>query len=107
MTSILSTQSTKAWVAAAVSALLTPVLNMLLGTEVISLRMLLVAVISGLLGFIAVWAAENAPGAAAPQVEPQVTLPTATARPVVQPLPPVSPLQEHATEDFGGQSVTE
>jgi hypothetical protein len=99
MTSVvLSAQSKKAWVAGAVSALLQPILNLLIGSEVISWRVVLVAVISGILGFVAVWVAENdkAP-APAPVIVPKVTMPQVTQ---------VDPLQEAATEDFGGQTTT-
>jgi hypothetical protein len=99
MTSVvLSTQSKKAWVAGAVTALLQPILNLLIGSEVISWRVVLVAVISGILGFVAVWFSENDKEAPAPEVvEPPVVEPT-----VVK----VDPLQEAATEDFGGQTTT-
>jgi len=102
MTSVvLSAQSKKAWVAGAVSALLQPILNLLIGSEVLSWRVVLVAVISGILGFVAVWYSENdkAPAElpAAPVVVPPVTMPQVTK---------VDPLQEAATEDFGGQTTT-
>jgi hypothetical protein len=97
MTSVvLSAQSKKAWVAGAVSALLQPILNLLIGSEVLSWRVVLVAVISGILGFVAVWVAENDKAPA--------ELPAAPV--VVPPVAKVDPLQEAATEDFGGQTTT-
>lgn len=100
ITSFLSNASRKAWVAGILSALLTPVLELLSGNAVITLRALVIAIITGVLTAVAVWATENQPPAATPAV---VASAPAAAAPPAAPAP--SYLQAEATKDFGGQNV--
>lgn len=127
--SILSTTSRKAWVGGATSALLTPILEALLGTDVLTLRALLVALASGVVGAVAVWATSNesvatqasdgsAPATAshiAQEVAADVLAVThvvATDTALMHTIPAVPEvldvvdhLAEEAQKDFGGQSV--
>lgn len=92
ITSFLSTQSRKAWVAGVLAALLQPVLNLLSGTDVLTLRTLVVAVLSGVLSAAAVWVTDNADA------------PVAVVAPAHAPAAPTAPVVPGGT-DFTGQSV--
>lgn len=101
ITSLLSTKSRKAWIAGLLSALLTPVLNLLSGSGEITLRALVIAILTGVLTAVAVWATANEDD---PAATPVVAVPVVPATAVQA--EPVSHLQAEATKDFGGQSVT-
>lgn len=114
MSTLLSTQSRKAWIGGAAAALLQPILYLLMGQDVLTLRTLLVAVISGVLGAVAVWATDNVDAPAATPATPDPAPATAAELPMSvtdttlhHAIPPVPPsyLQTQATEDFGGQTV--
>lgn len=116
MSTFFSAQSRKAWIAGVIAALLQPILNLLLGQNVLTLRTLLIAVISGVLGAVAVWVTDNedapaatpaSPGPAPATVaEPQSSITDTTLHHAIPAVPP-SYLQQQATEDFGGQTVSE
>lgn len=96
--SFLSTQSRKAWVAGVLGALLQPLINVLSGADVLTVRTLVVAVLSGVIAAAAVWATDNAEsGTSAPKAVPaaSATGADATAAQTVAP-----------AEDFSGQTVT-
>lgn len=109
MSTFFSAQSRKAWIAGVIAALLQPILNLLLGQNVLTLRTLLVAVISGVLAAVAVWATTNEDAPAATPASPAPAPVTAVETPVLPVAPPLatSYLQDEATKDFGGQSVSE
>lgn len=69
-TSFLSTQSRKAWVAGVVAALVQPVLTLLSGTDVLTIRTLVVAILSGVIAAVAVWVTDNADSAVASTTPP-------------------------------------
>jgi hypothetical protein len=56
-----STASRKAWIGGFLSALLTPLLTLLTGEDIVSLRTLVVAVLSGILGAAGTYATNNDP----------------------------------------------
>lgn len=82
---LLSTQSRKAWVAGVLMALLQPIVSLLSGTSVITLRAVLMALGSGVLAVIAVYATTNAdvPVSTDPPVTPDPS-PTTNPLPLVE-----------------------
>lgn len=81
--------------AGVLAALLQPVLNLLSGSDVLNLRTLIVAVLSGVVAAVAVWATGNADSAPAPKV----AAPTAATGGVT------APTQTATPEEFPGQTV--
>jgi hypothetical protein len=53
------TTARKAWVAGVLAALLQPLINLLTGAHVLTVRTLVVAILSGLVAAAAVWATSN------------------------------------------------
>lgn len=102
ITTFLSTQSRKAWIAGALSALLTPLLNLLSGSDVLTVRTLVVAIISGLIAAAAVWVTDNADQSSASSEGAATPPATGAVRAATQPAPVVEVDQ---TTDFPGQSV--
>lgn len=98
MNTLFTSQSRKAWVAALTSALLTPVLNLAGGADVLTTRSLVVAVISGILGAVAVWATDNADPELASAPEAAVTAPATGPQ-------AATPLELDETDEFNGQTV--
>lgn len=97
----LSPQSRKSWVAGLVTAFLQPVLTLLMGGDVLTLRTLVVAVLSGLLGAAAVWATDNAE-----PVTPPVAASTAPATGAQTPVRvALDPTPNDPTDDVTGQTV--
>lgn len=100
MTTFFTHQSHKAWVAGVLTALLTPTMELLTGTNVLTIRSLVIAVLSGILGAVAVWATDNAePPPPAPAATGTATGTQTAASPVVEPAP------DDLTDNFPGQTI--
>lgn len=89
----------------ALAALLTPVLNLLSGAEVFTVRTLVVAIISGLLAAVAVWVTDNADAPAPVRPEPKAASTAPATGGVAAPAQGATPIEIPPSTDFPGQTV--